>query len=83
MKTRVERFKKHRNSILLYDDGDLPIAKSSGKHLKKDGNISSTQVSYKKKRIRIIDEDKKSKIIIILLSSLIVALIIIGIIMSI
>ena len=50
MKTRVERFKNHRNEILYSDDGDLPIAKAKGKHLKKDPLSSNPQLSLGGKR---------------------------------
>lgn len=82
MKTRIERFKNHRNEILYSDDGDLPIAKAKGKHLKKDGNLTTSQVSYKRKKDKDEEEIKKGKTIIIFLGVTLAILIILGFILS-
>ncbi len=82
MKYRVEKYKRYRYDILYSDDGDLPIAKSKGKHLKKDGNITLSQVSYKRKTEKKLDEVSKSKLIITVLIILLIVLIFLGIILS-
>lgn len=82
MKYRVEKYKRYRNDILCSDDGDLPIAKSKGKHLKKDGNIVSSQVSYKRKIDKKLDEISKGKLLIYVLIVLLIVLILLGIFLS-
>ncbi len=82
MKYRVEKYQRYRYDILYSDDGDLPIAKSKGKHLKKDGNIVSSQVSYKRKIDKKLDGVSKGKVFIYILILLLIILIFLVFILS-
>ncbi len=82
MKTRKERFQKYRSSIKSMDDGDLPIAQSEGKHLKKGGYAS---IKHEDSSIEPKKSKKKnwtrSRIFVYSLVALILIFAILGVIM--
>ena len=83
MKTRVQRFKKYRSQIQAMDDGDLPIAKLSGKHYREAEEKSPLKKTKMTKKTHEKKGWSPSRVFVVVMIICILTLAIVGIILAI